>query len=141
MKYFICALEGTQLGIPAEWTERIISTDRIQTALYETEPFPDNSGKNELFISLPVLFRLKDRAAPHGLVLKSGGKGDNAAPGRTVLLTPKIDIELDIPEANIHRLPESFAGLYRCIQGACFSNQNIILLLDPEKLVETLPHD
>jgi len=169
VKYFICALEGTpfterkevttagqlpgnvHLGIPAERTERIISMTRIQTVIYVTE-------NQEAFISLPCLFRLKDVLAPHGLVLKTD-KSDipidrsidisiNKSidkPIKTILLTPKIDIELEIPEESIHRLPESFAGLFRCFKGAYFTpagtGQSVILLLDPEKIVESIHND
>jgi len=154
VKYFICALEGgpfierndatpaaqipgsVKLGIPAEQTERIISITRIQTAIYEIV-------NQEAFISLPCLFRLKDVLAPHGIVLKTD-KSDIPIdkPIKTILLTPKIDIELEIPEERIHRMPESFAGLFRCFKCAYFTaagtDQNMILLLDPEKLVESL---
>jgi hypothetical protein len=53
-----------------------------------------------------------------------------------VLLTPRIDIDLEIAEENIYRLPESFLGQFRYFSGACFNGQNVILILDPEKLKE-----
>jgi chemotaxis signal transduction protein len=81
----------------------------------------------ETFVSLPALFRLKE-SAPNGVVLK------NTTP-KTVLLTPKIDIDLEIPDENIHLLPESFSGQFRYFRGACFNGQNVILILDPEKLL------
>ena len=133
VKYFICALgTSAKLGIPAEQTERIIPVSRLQTSVYETE-------NDDAFISIPALFRQKDIAAPHGLVLKGGRDDGN---GKTILLTPKIDIDLEIPEENIHSFPEAFAGLYTFIKGACFSggSQNVILILDPEKLTEVY-HD
>jgi chemotaxis signal transduction protein len=109
------------VGIPAEQTEKIISVSRTQTAVRETE-------NGETFISLPALFRLND-SAPHGVVLK------NQTP-KTVLLTPKIDIDLEIPEENMGSLPESFSGWSRYFRGACFNEHNMILILDPEKLKE-----
>ena len=101
MKYFVCALDSishspTSLGFPAEHTERIIPAGRLQSSVYETE-------NDEVFISIPVLFKLKDNTAPHGLVLKASRFV------RTVLLTPKIDVELEIPKENIHPLPEALA--------------------------------
>jgi hypothetical protein len=165
VKYFICALEGTpfterkevttagtlpgnvHLGIPAERTERIISMTRIQTAIYVIE-------NQEAFISLPCLFRLKDVLAPHGIILKTDksdipiNKSSDISIDKhikTILLTPKIDIELEIPEESIHRMPESFAGLFRCFKGAYFTaagtGQSVILLLDPEKIVESIHND
>ena len=134
MKYFICVLGKIQIGIPTECTERLIQAARIQTSVYETE-------NQEAFISLPALLRQKDAAAPHGLVLKTGIKSPAENPQvKTILLTPSIDIELEIPEANIHRLPEAFVGLFSCFSGICFidSSQNPILMLNPKKLVEDL---
>ena len=131
VKYFICALGEINLAIPAEQTERIIPVARVQTSVMESET-------QEVFISLPVLFRQKDAAAPHGLVLKTEVKFSAAGfPGKTILLTPRIDIELEIPEENIHRLPEAFSGLFSCFKGACFAgnSQNMTLILDPEKLI------
>ena len=131
MKYFICALDTVHIGIPAERTERIIPVTRVQTAVYETE-------NQEAFVSLPALFRQKDTAAPHGVVLKSGAESLAAGAVKTVLLTPRIDIDLEIPEESIHGLPEALAGMFRYFRGACFNGQGVILILNPVKLVEGL---
>ena len=123
IRYFICALDKIHLGIPAERTERIIPVTRVQTAVSETE-------NREKFISLPVLFQLTDISAPHGVVLKNSP----ADTQKTVLLAPRVEIDLEIPDENIHRLPESLAGSYRYFTGACFDGQKVILILDPEKI-------
>jgi hypothetical protein len=99
----------------------------VQSAVYESE-------NGEMFISLPVLFRLKE-SATNGVVLKDTSVSKEAAP-KIILLTPKIDIDLEIPDENIHHLPESFSGQFRYFRGACFNDQNVILILDPEKLKE-----
>ena len=133
MRCFICDLDGISLGIPAEHTERIIAATREQTSVYETE-------NEEVFISLPLLFRKKDSTTPHGIVLKSphGTLPDSPSvegPGkkvRTVLLTPKIDIDMEIPEEHIHKLPVALTGLLHYFKGAYFSSQNMILILNPE---------
>ena len=122
MKCFICALDGIQnnstsyLGIPAEQTERIISADQLT---------------DEASISLPQLFQLKDRDTPHGLVLKA------ALPKKITLLTPKIENELEIPEENMHGLPDALAEMHKYFTGVYFSDSGVILILDPEKLVES----
>ena len=131
MKYFICALGGINIGIPSEQTERIIPNTRVQSSVMESE-------NQDAFISLPALFRQKDSSAPHGLVLKekSTAAGNQV---KTTLLAPKIDIELEIPEENIHCLPESFTGLFSCFRGACFTDsKNMVLILEPKKLTEIL---
>jgi len=136
MKYFICALDRMNIGVPAERTERIIPVARAQTALLETE---GEAGNQNVFISLPVLFKQKDPAAPHGVVLKNTEPQTSAAnPGKTILLTPRIDIDLEIPEENIHGLPGAFAGLLGCFRGGCFNDQNLILILNPEKIMERI---
>ena len=127
MKYFICALDTLTLGIPAEQTERIIPVTRVQTSVTENE-------NGQAFISIPALFKQKENSAPHGLVLKS-------APSKTVLLTPRIDIDLEIPEESIRPLPETFSGLYPFIRGVFFTgnSEKMILIFDPKKLMENLP--
>jgi hypothetical protein len=91
-----------------------------------------------VFISLPALFRQKDTAAPHGLVLKpkapNSADAKEASAVKTVLLTPKIDVEIDIPEDGIHTLPQALAGEFVYFRGAYCGEANIILILDPDKL-------
>jgi hypothetical protein len=115
------------MGIPAEMTERIISVTRIQGTVRETE-------NQEVFISLPALLKQKETAAPHGIVLKPVSQPPDAP--KTILLTPKIDAETEIPEENIHCLPRAMGGMYRHFRGAYCTGQNVILILNPQKLLE-----
>jgi hypothetical protein len=103
----------------------------MQTAITESET-------GEKFISLPALFKLSDSSAPHGLVLKSGSRTKPAPCETTILLAPKIDIELEIPIENIQVLPKSLAGQFRYFRAAYFSGDNLILILDPDKLTESV---
>jgi len=136
MKYFICTLEppaetqeksspleAIQLAIPTTHTERIIPITKIQAAGYET-------GDDGVSVSLPVLFQQKSLPTPHGVVLRS------AAALKTILLTPGIDKDLEIPEESIHRLPGVFDGLSRYFKGVYFDKQNLILILNTEKIME-----
>jgi hypothetical protein len=134
MRYFICSLNTINVGIPAEQTERIIPVTRVQTSLYETE-----TGDHKAFISLPALFQRKD-PAPHGVVLKNSAKGPEppAETVTTILLTPRIDRDLEIPEEGILRLPEALGGWLTYFRGGYFMDQNFILILDPEKIREIL---
>jgi chemotaxis signal transduction protein len=68
-------------------------------------------------------------------VLKSAASQEATAP-KTILLTPKVDIDLEIPEENIRGLPASFSGWSKYFRGACFNDQGVILILDPQKLKE-----
>ena len=128
MKYFICALDNNptgSLGIPAESIERIVPAEREQSTVCDTE-------NEENFISLPMLLKLKNNAAPHGLVLKTNGIK------KVMLLCPKIDIELEIPEEDIHSLPEALSESLGFFKGAYFTNQKVILIIDPGKLMESI---
>jgi len=73
--------------------------------------------------------RQKEAAAPHGIVLKPRAG--------VTLLTPKIDAETEIPEENIRSLPKVMNGMYRHFKGAYCTEKNVILILDPEKLLES----
>ena len=141
MRYFICNLDTINVGIPAEQTERIISDSRLQTIVYETGC--QSSGAEGAFISLPALFRQENTAVFHGLVLKSIRPLTNGRSHvKTILLMPKIDIDIEIPEDAICRLPEAFVGVFSFFTGACFNEggQNLIFILNPQKLMEVY-HD
>jgi hypothetical protein len=130
LKYFVCALDKINVGIPAERTERIISVTRTQGAVRETED-------QQIFISLPVLFRQKNsgaEATPHGVVFKSNAGETSAV--KTVLLAPRIDAEVEIPEEDVHSLPQAMTGAYRIFRGAYCTDANVTLILSPEKLME-----
>ena len=127
MKYFICALACADsgagnclLGIPSEHTKQIIPVNRVQTSVYETD-------NEEAFVSIPALLKLKDQSTHHGIVLKT----------KTTLLLPRIDVELDIPEEKICKLPIALEEIFNYFKGVYF-NTNMILLLEPEKLMEHL---
>jgi len=127
VRYFVCAVEKVSLAIPADQIERIIPAARVQTRVYETE-------NDEAFISVPALLKQADLAAPHGLVLKSGSAGSGT---KIILLTPKIDTDLEIPEESIRGLPGVFTGVFSFFSGAYFNGgPNVILILDPRKLVK-----
>ena len=124
MKYFICTLETTRsenfgnclLAIPHEYTERIISTGSVDAVL---------EGNLRDFISIPNLLNLKDKSTKHELILKS----------KTALLLPKIDVELEISEEEIQQLPKVLGEMFNYFRGVYF-NSDMILILDPEKLLE-----
>ena len=121
MKYFICNFGKINLGIPAPNTLQIVSVSRIQTEIYLKEG-------DQTFISLPALFRQKNIDTPHGIVLKSEGKV------KTMLLSPKVEIDLEIPEEGINELPEILSDVFMFLRGVYFNGDNGILVLDTEKL-------
>jgi len=135
MKYFICTLgssdeaqqdqdshqDTVQLGIPTIHTERIIPVKKTQAGE------PESEGAS---VSLPVLFQQKNTDTPHGIVLRS----DHAA--KTVLLTPRIERDLEVPEESIHQLPGVFDGLSKYFKGVYFDKENLIYILNTEKFAE-----
>jgi len=124
MRYFICALGKINLGIPAGQVERILPV----TGTDKTE-----NENDEVYISIPKLLKQGDEPVHHGLVLKAGFNGVK----KTTLLVPKIEIDLEIPDENIKRLPESFTGIYSYFSGACFTGaEKMTFMLNPEKLTE-----
>jgi len=125
-----------RFGIPAESTGQIIPFSRVQNSLCET-------AGSEVLISLPVLYQESSPArrgvrqtftTPHGLVLKlsvSGGK-------KIVLLTPKIEKDMEIQDENVHRLPDLFSGAFKFIRGVFFNEENPVFILNPEMLTESV---
>jgi len=134
MKYFLCNIDinksnynCTYLGFPSEYIERIIVSERKSLSVFETEG-------NDSFVSIPMLLKLKEHITPHGLVLKSPGLVK-------ILLTPKIDEELDIPEYEIKDLPKTFAEFFIFFKGVFFIEKKIIFILDPKKIDKRFLND
>ena len=127
MKYFLCALNTVYLGIPSEYTERIISVSRMQSSVCETDA-------QDIFISLPLLFRCADLPTPHGIVLKTVSEER-----KTILLVPPLDIDLEIPAEDIFSVPRAFSELLRYCNGSCFINigrqERLVFTLDIKKIM------
>ena len=104
-------------------TERIIPVTKTQTTESETE-------NEEVSVSLPVLFQQKNTATPHGIILRS-----HRIP-KTVLLTPRIEKDVEIPEERIQQLPGIFARLSKYFKGIYFDKQNLFLIVNTEKFME-----
>ncbi|MDR2072624.1 MAG: hypothetical protein LBP60_04225 [Spirochaetaceae bacterium] len=122
MKCFICSLDEITLGIPSKPIAQIISAPRVQDALFASE-------NGEGYISLPVLFQKESVPAPHGIRLKDRGNG-----GSLVLLVPRIDTDMEIPEEEIRSLPDLVEKKLPCFSGVFFSEKGPVLVVDTEKL-------
>jgi len=110
-------------GFPAASTEQIIQLSREQNSFCET-------GNNEIFISLPVLFRQRFTAF-HGLILKLIVSQDK----KVILLTPKIEMDMEIPDDKVHGLPEVLSGPFIFFKGVFFNDDKPVFILNPEKLL------
>ena len=124
MKYFICALDAICIAIPGECTERVISVSRIQSSVCERD-------EQNIFISLSLLFKKENLSTPHGILLKSKNEGE-----KVILLTPPIDIDLEIFEKDIYTVPMALTEKLRYFSGACFIEGRLVLILNTEKLLE-----
>jgi len=109
-------------GIPAESTGQIIQQSRVQNTLCDTEG-------SDVFISLSAMFK-QSFITPHGLILKSSVSGGR----KVILLTPKIEKDMEIPEENIHRLPQVLSGIFIFFKGVFFSKENPVFIINTEKL-------
>ncbi|MDR2314072.1 MAG: hypothetical protein LBE02_06015 [Spirochaetaceae bacterium] len=123
MKCFICSLDGITLGIPSEPIAQIISAPRIQNS-----PFASENGQE--YISLPALFQKESVPAPHGIRLK-----DRIGRKPLILLVPRIDTDLEIPEEKIHPLPGLIEKKLPCFSGIFFTEKDPVLVVDTEKLL------
>jgi chemotaxis signal transduction protein len=103
--------------------ERIIAMDA----------HPDEAGDRNFCISLAALCGQKETDAPHGLVLKSG-----RSPA-VVLLTPKIQTDMELPDAELRAFPRSLAAFLRYFRGAFLDASGMILALDPETIIKDIP--
>lgn len=129
MRYFICTLETLTLGVPADKTERIIAAPQTLETVYEEKD-------GDVFISLPAFLGKKGKKEEenldHGIVFK-----EKAGTGQWVLLLPRIDRDLEIPQEQIRSLPNLLRSRLSCFSGAYFtesSAQGLILLLDTEQV-------
>ena len=120
MNYFICSLgkihkdyDNSLLGIASSKVEKIIATEELI--------------ENKKQISIPSMLKLKDLDLTHSLILKQKD---------AVLLCPKIEVEIDIEEESIKSLPLSITPSYNFFRGLCFKNNELILILDTDKLLE-----
>ena len=122
MRYFVCSLDAIDVAVPAHWAERIIPVPQESAAFDQTAS-----------ISLPALFRQRTAATPHGVLLKTPGAG------RKMLLTPRIDREVEVPEEDIRRLPKVLADSLRLCSGCCFTGKGAMLILDIEAIIKETP--
>jgi len=126
MRYFVCAFELIKFGIPAEFTESIIQLTRTQNSTIE-------NVDNNVYVSLPALFQ-KYSSTPHGVILKLSVSNSR----KITLLTPQIEKDMEIPENNVHGLPQLLTGPYAFFSGVFFSNENPVFIFNPEKLAEKI---
>jgi len=127
MRYFICALDASNMirfGIPAESTGHIIQISRSQSSFVE-------NADNDVFVSLPALFK-QSFTTPHGVVLKL----ENSSEKKVILLTPKIEKDIEIPDNKVRALPKVFSGPFVFFNGMFFSDDNPVFIFNPKKLTE-----
>ena len=123
MRCFICTFNMIKFGIPADAAKQIIQFSRVQNSMIEKE-------NNEVFISIPALFKQYSEEY-HGLILKM----DVSEVKKIILLTPKIEMEIEIPDNSIHSLPKLFSGPFIYFNGVFFNDNNPVFIINTEKLI------
>ena len=115
MNYFICSFDKSLLGIPSAKIEKILSFE--------------SSSEIKKQVSIPALFKLNDSKIVHALILKEKD---------ALVLCPKIEVEIDVQEDSIKTLPVLLSHRFNCIQGLAFVKDDLVLLLDTDKLLEVV---
>ncbi|MDR0569128.1 MAG: hypothetical protein LBG87_07985 [Spirochaetaceae bacterium] len=108
MKWFICAFDGVFLGIPGDQISR----------LFIAPPETESAGP-EKPLSISKFFR-RNVPTPHAASLKRTGQ---------VLLLPRIQIDMDLPDEKISPMPKAF-GENPPFSGAYFRENDLILFLN-----------
>ena len=91
--------------------------------------------KRNTYVSLPELFKMKDKTVYHGVILRKWDSNEN----KIVLLTAEVKRDTEIPDDEFHPIPKTlsamkFSSMFTSLQ---FSGSPV-LLLNIEHLVQTV---
>jgi len=149
MRVFLCVFGDFSLAIPID------SVSSITLYHGDTGKIMEKSSENQnTYISLPLLFNYPAEKVKHGIILKNADDEYNTIiENRNILLTTEIECETNIPDEKIYSVPVTlksfqfslmFSGIifdsviHRKNTAISNTAENIILLLNPEKLVQNI---
>jgi len=128
MRVFLSAYPSFTLAIPMEavGSMMLYNKETENTIQYDQE-------KRNTYVSLPELFKMKDKNVYHGVILR----GYNSNENKIVLLTAEVKRDTEIHDEEFHPIPKtlstmSFSEMFKAIQ---FSGSPV-LLLNIEHLVQ-----
>jgi hypothetical protein len=150
MRVFLCSYNGFLLAIPMDAVSFITQHQKKAEKALEYK-----AQKHNTYISLPLLFKQPLLNIRHGIILKAGSNDEdnNIIENKTILLTTKVECEIEIPEKEIHSIPKTlevmrFSLLFNGIifnshtgnehAVSNFSQEDMILLFNPEKLIKNI---
>ncbi|MCL2599799.1 MAG: hypothetical protein FWD88_01260 [Treponema sp.] len=140
MRVFLCAFGNFALAVPMNSVSSLanladLPEEHGAVARDAVAHDPENRGT---YVSLPLLFGLPPENIKHGIVLKNPDSGDGE--NRTILFSPEIVREIEIPDDEIYPMPKVLDGtrFSMLFAGIRLSDvpvlRNPVLLLDPERL-------
>ncbi|GMO49574.1 MAG: hypothetical protein Pg6C_12310 [Treponemataceae bacterium] len=150
MRFFLSVFKNFFTAIPISH----VSSLMLYYSGVEKAVSRDEETLNTYF-SLPHLFNCPDEPIKHGIVLKTGGMGEeqeSVAGNKNILLLPEVEREDDIPPEDIYPLTGILLEIYGSksaiftgirfagIKHDCRENGAVmpVLFINPEQLVETM---
>jgi len=128
MRVFLSAYPNFTLAIPmdAVGSMMLYNQKTEKTIHFDQE-------KRNTYVSLPELFKMKDKTVYHGIILREWKSNEN----KIVLLTAEVKRDTEIPDEEFYPVPKTlstmdFSSMFSRIQ---FSGSPV-LLLNIEHLVQ-----
>jgi hypothetical protein len=150
MRVFLCVCGGFTVAIPTDSVSSLMlyAEEAAQMVKY-------NEQNRNTYISLPLLLKIPPEQIQHGIVLKKPDSGDDDTTimeDRTILLTTRIDCEIDISEGEIYPIPKAFSRMRfsMLFSGILFSSRlypdhelldtedTPVFILNPGQLVQSI---
>jgi len=141
MRAFICAFAGFSVAVPMGSVSSLMLYSGVTAKTFARDPQDEN-----LYVSLPLLFKCPLEEIRHGIILKSGNSDDfdETAKNKIILLTTNVECEMEIQPELIYALPKIFSlSVFSVFFNGILFNKNKeadhpMLFLNTEKLVENI---
>jgi hypothetical protein len=150
MRVFLCACGGFLVAIPMDSVSSLMLYAEEAAQMVEY-----NEQNRNTYISLPLLLDIPPEHIQHGIVLKNPDSEDDDSSiieNRTILLTTRIDCEIDISEGEIYPIPKVFnrMRLSMLFSGILFSSHlhpdrefsdttdTLVFVLNPGQLIKNI---
>jgi len=121
MRVFICTFASFTAAIPTESVSSLMLYTRRVSHTVEYHPKNGNA-----YVSLPRLFKCPTAEVSHGITLKNNNNNDETMENKIILLTTKVEKEMEIKNELVYPLPKIFT-LFRIstfFNGILFNSNN-----------------
>jgi len=145
MRVFLCSFGDFALAIPMFSVSSLTNLEdrSVQYNAAANDAVMHDQGNHNTYISLPQLFNLADINVRHCVILNNpDGTNDDTDKNKIVLISPEVVREIEIPDEEIHVIPEVLIGTHfsMLFTGIHLSDTpvlvNPVLVLNPEQLME-----